>query len=75
MAPARSTRRNQHEQSIPLRSGQDASPSADGPGGDLFLEPMMGTPLNVYIEKEVEDRDALVELVTVGYPSIIYRTD
>ncbi|KIK45091.1 hypothetical protein CY34DRAFT_801945 [Suillus luteus UH-Slu-Lm8-n1] len=64
MAPARSTRRNQHEQSVSLRSGQDASPTVDGPGSDLFLEPMMGTPLNVYIEKEVEDRDTLVELVT-----------
>jgi hypothetical protein len=75
MAPARSTRRNQHEQSVSLRSGQDASPTADGPGGDLFLEPMMGTPLNVYIEKEVEDRDTLVELVTVGHPLVTCRAD
>jgi hypothetical protein len=36
---------------------------------------MMGTPLNVYIEKEVEDRDTLVELVTVGHPLVNYCTD
>jgi hypothetical protein len=29
----------------------------------------------VYIEKEVEDRDALVELVSVGHPLVTYRTD
>lgn len=69
MAPARSTRRNPHEQSVPLRSAQtDASPVADGAQtSDLFLEPMMGTPLTIYIEKEVEDRDTLVELITVGH--------
>jgi len=74
MAPARSTRRNQHEQSVSLRSAQpDPSPVEDGSSGsDLFLEPMMGTPLTVYIEKEVEDRDTLVELILVGHPSISY---
>lgn len=74
MAPARSTRRNQHEQSVSLRSAQsDPSPVEDGSSGsDLFIEPMMGTPLTVYIEKEVEDRDTLVELILVGHPSISY---
>jgi hypothetical protein len=33
---------------------------------DLFLEPMMGTPLAIYIEKDVPDRDQLVHLVTVS---------
>jgi len=76
MAPARSTRRNPHEQSVSLRSAHpDASPVEDGgPGSDLFLEPMMGTPLTIYIEKEVEDRDTLIELITVGHPSPSYAT-
>ncbi|THH01438.1 hypothetical protein EW145_g6916 [Phellinidium pouzarii] len=30
---------------------------------ELFLEPMMGTPLAMYIEKDVVDRDQLVELI------------
>jgi len=59
-----------------LRSAHpDASPVEDGgPGSDLFLEPMMGTPLTIYIEKEVEDRDTLIELITVGHPSPSYAT-
>jgi hypothetical protein len=36
---------------------------------DLFLEPMMGTPLAIYIEKDVPDRDTIVELVTVRVSS------
>lgn len=34
---------------------------------DLFLEPMMGTPLALYIEKDVEDREELVSMVIVSY--------
>ena len=36
-------------------------------GDDLFLEPMMGTPLAIYVEKDVVDRDAIVELITVSF--------
>ena len=32
---------------------------------DLFIDPMLGTPLAVYIEKDVDDKDELVKLVTV----------
>ncbi|KAF9244866.1 hypothetical protein BU15DRAFT_71233 [Melanogaster broomeanus] len=65
MAPARSNKRTQHEHPVQLRNNQnDPSPSNDAPDTDLFLEPMMGTPLTVYIEKDVDDRDALVELIT-----------
>ncbi|KAF9268660.1 hypothetical protein L218DRAFT_954111 [Marasmius fiardii PR-910] len=31
---------------------------------DLFIDPMLGIPLPVYIEKDVQDRDSLVALVT-----------
>jgi hypothetical protein len=36
---------------------------------DLFLEPMMGTPLAIFIEKDVPDRDQLVHLVSVSSAS------
>jgi hypothetical protein len=32
----------------------------------LFLEPMMGTPLAIYVEKDVEDRDTIVDIITVS---------
>ena len=32
---------------------------------NLFIDPMLGTPLPVYIEKDVQDRENLVDLVTV----------
>ena len=50
---------------------QDVDLSTTGNGAnnvnsELFLEPMMGTPLAIYIEKDVQDRDTLVDLVTVS---------
>ncbi|KAG6337095.1 hypothetical protein ID866_2006 [Astraeus odoratus] len=66
MAPARSNRRTQHEQPVQLRNApSDASTSNNASNSDLFLEPMMGTPLAVYIEKDVDERESLVELITV----------
>ncbi|KAG8213819.1 hypothetical protein J3R82DRAFT_10534 [Butyriboletus roseoflavus] len=56
MAPARSTRRA-HSQNAP-------PPVSDPQNAALFLEPMMGTPLTIYIEKDVDDRDDLVDLIT-----------
>lgn len=53
MAPTRHTRRSQ------------AQPDTESIQDDLFLEPMMGSPLAIYIEKDVPDRDPIVELVTV----------
>ena len=43
--------------------------SSDAVNDELFLEPMMGTPLAIYIEKDVADRDQLVEIITVCIPS------
>lgn len=37
-----------------------------GADDELFLEPMMGTPLAIYVEKDVPDRDAIVELISVS---------
>ena len=67
MAPARaSARRSQQDSnpaSRPSASDNDANIAVND---ELFLEPMMGTPLQIYIEKDVEDRDDLVDLITVG---------
>lgn len=66
MAPVRtSTRRNQNTQPAPTRP---AVPDSDNDVviPDLFLEPMMGLPLAMYIEKDVPDRDSLVDIITVS---------
>lgn len=57
MAPARSARRAHSQNAAP--------PSTDPHHAALFLEPMMGAPLTIYIEKDVDDRDDLVDLITV----------
>ncbi|KAI6026118.1 hypothetical protein PISMIDRAFT_221000 [Pisolithus microcarpus 441] len=62
MAPARSNRRTHQEQPgiQPRNTPSDANAANNA---DLFLEPMMGTPLTVYIEKDVEEKESLVELI------------
>lgn len=32
----------------------------------LFIDPMMGTPLPIYVDKDVEDRENVVRLITVS---------
>ncbi|KAJ4483473.1 hypothetical protein J3R30DRAFT_3835326 [Lentinula aciculospora] len=61
MAPARS--------SVEIHRGIVAEPSSLPPSSDndlseLFLDPMLGTPLAMYVEKDVQDRDVLVDLIT-----------
>src|ERR1700685_3099383 len=66
MAPARtSTRRTQLNQNPSTRAA-DADTNNDVANEELFLEPMMGTPLAMYIEKDVQDRDVLVDIITVS---------
>ena len=40
---------------------------------DLFVDPMLGTPLSAYIEKDVENRDDLVQLWTVSHFPVASR--
>lgn len=46
------------------------SPPADGSStkDDLFLDPLMGTPLAIYVEKDVDNWDEIVKLITVRLP-------
>ncbi len=62
MAPARSSTRRGHIQPHALDAGSSGN-------HDLFIDPMLGTPLAVYIEKDVHDREALVNLITVSFAS------
>ena len=61
MAPSRSIAHSSANAAVVGGGGGDAA-AVD----DLFLEPMMGTPLAIYVEKDVPDRDAVVELITVS---------
>ncbi|TFK54355.1 hypothetical protein OE88DRAFT_1733019 [Heliocybe sulcata] len=64
MAPTRSNnRRGQRARENERAQGVEGDGESTG---ELFLEPMMGTPLPLYIEKDVEDRDELVELVVAN---------
>lgn len=47
-------------------------PSGDGAerqdvNEDLFVDLMMGQPLSLYVDKDVEDREKVVGLIEVGY--------
>ena len=56
----------------PNDASATASSATGGPVNDeLFLEPMMGTPLAIYIEKDVTDRDQLIEIITVSPSSLL----
>lgn len=68
MAPARtSNRRAQRDQNPNSAILNNAQPQqlVEQPKDDLFLEPMMGTPLALYVDKDVEDRDQIIQLITV----------
>jgi hypothetical protein len=60
MAPAHSTLPCIQQQ----QKDQSANPDIAEHG--LFLEPMMGTPLAMYVHKDVPDRDRVVDLITVS---------
>lgn len=62
MAPARSHRRT-HQELLQQPRNTPGSDANAANNADLFLEPMMGTPLTVYIEKDVEEKESLVELI------------
>ena len=54
MAPPRASTRRQHAQS-------DANFASD-----LFIDPMLGSPLPIYIEKDVQDKDDIAQLIVVS---------
>lgn len=70
MAPARSSV-NRARRDQPPHASQPQNESTpfeeDNQGDDLFLDPLMGTPLAIYVEKDVENRAEIVELVSVRH--------
>ncbi|KAI0793243.1 hypothetical protein C8Q75DRAFT_797370 [Abortiporus biennis] len=70
MTPARtSNRRAQRDQNTNHIVHHDPQQQTlelgvDTPKTDLFLDPMMGTPLPLYVEKDVENREHIVDLIT-----------
>ncbi|RDX44846.1 hypothetical protein K466DRAFT_535700 [Polyporus arcularius HHB13444] len=82
MAPARSSvNRARRDQTQHPPQPQNVSPPLDEQNSEdeLFLDPLMGTPLAIYVEKDVENRDEIVELVSKhggivspGYSGVSY---
>jgi len=67
MAPAHSTLpRIQQQQQHQQQQQRDQSANPDIVEHGLFLEPMMGTPLAMYVHKDVLNHDRVVDLITVS---------
>lgn len=72
MAPVRTANRRAQRD----HAQQQPAPQPDinhGPSQDIFIDPMMGTALQIYVEKDVEDRDTIVELITVCRVLLVER--
>ena len=69
MAPARSSTRRAHveQNNIPPPPLHDQDSNDNVPQDLLFIDPMLGIPLSIYIEKDVDDRDILVDLIIVRH--------
>jgi len=71
MAPAHTThprpqQQQQHQQQQQQQHQRDQSANPDIAEHGLFLEPMMGTPLAMYVHKDVPDHGRIVDLITVS---------
>lgn len=75
MAPARSsTRRGAHPTPVPPTPPiQDAEHDDPNVNKELFLDPMLGAPLAIYIEKDVDDKDIISQLVIVSRTTMKWR--
>lgn len=76
MAPARTSNRRAHRDQHEVASNVQPDPAAGGEPG-LFTDPMLGLPLQIYVDKDVENREHFIELVaqhggvvSPGYSSV-----
>lgn len=70
MAPARSSaRRSAHGPHVPP-SGQHAQNENLVANKDLFIDPMLGTALSIYIEKDVDDKETISDLIIVSHSPV-----
>lgn len=72
MAPARTANRRgqRDENNIDIQPNAGAGSSSNT---NLFLEPVMGTPLTLYVAKDVDNRDTIVNLITVSTTRVTSR--
>jgi hypothetical protein len=67
MAPAHSSAHHPHiDQNLITRPDVHEQDADSNVSSELFIDPMLGTPLAMYIEKDVEAKDILAGLVTVS---------
>lgn len=67
MAPARSsTRRSAHGSQVPPPGQLHVQDDDLVANKELFIDPMLGTALAIYIEKDVEDKDNISQLIVVS---------
>lgn len=67
MAPARSSNRRPHlDQNTIQRQNTLENINPDVQHSTLFIDPMQGTPLSLYIDKDVVDKPVLIDLITVS---------
>ncbi|KZT71055.1 hypothetical protein DAEQUDRAFT_688512 [Daedalea quercina L-15889] len=78
MAPVRTANRRAHRDHTQHQPTAQTDPNHD-PSQDIFIDPMMGTALQIYVEKDVESRDTIVELISThggivspGYSGVPY---
>ena len=70
MAPARSSaRRSAHGPQVPP-SGQHAQNENLVANKELFIDPMLGTALAIYIEKDVDDKETISDLIVVSHSRV-----
>lgn len=69
MAPARtSTRRPRKQTQHPAQNALvDNVEQPQQHVEQLFLDPMSGQPLSLYVEKDVDNRDVIIDSITVRH--------
>lgn len=74
MAPTRSSGRRSQRNRRKAQNAAQLEPAVESDDDELksqheqlFLDPMSGQPLQLYIEKDVEDKDAIAEIIVVRH--------
>lgn len=68
MAPARSTRRGAHaSSSVPQQQPGPDFQTENQSVKKIFIDPSFGLPLLIFVEKDVEDKESICQLIEVCY--------
>lgn len=66
---AKENNTDQQQQQIQLLLNDPAAepdPPPDSEHDPIFIDPVFGTPLAIYVEKDVENRDDILDTISVG---------